>query len=376
VASGVTGTRSPGRSPAARPSRARPGRERTRLLAAAALAALVPTATARAHPGNVAYADVEIGRQRVQIALSANLFELDLVLGLDRNLDARVDAAEVEGARARIVDYLARAVTVAAGDETLRAAVGPLRLARSSDGREVLEARLTFEASRPVDALRLRIEPLTELGTDHTTLATIRREGRTTEFAFRPGIVYSVEPGPLARFAQFLRLGVVHIFTGYDHVAFLVGLLLAGGRLGRIVAIVTAFTAAHSVTLSLAALEVVRLPGPLVEATIALSIVYVAAEHLVGRGHDRRVPASFVFGLVHGFGFATVLIGLGLPAAGLVASLLAFNLGVELGQLAIVLAVVPLFRLLARTRADAVATRSLAGALLVLGLLWLVERVR
>lgn len=346
-----------------------------RLLLAAALAALVPTAVARAHPSNVAFADVEITWQRVQVTLSANLFELDLVLGLDRNLDARVEEAEVEAARARIVDYLVRAITVAAGNETLQAEVGLLRLARSSDGRRVLEARLTFESSRPVDALRVRIEPLTELGADHTTLATIRREGRMTGFAFRQGVVFSIEPGPLPRFTQFLRLGVVHIFTGYDHVAFLVGLLLAGGRLGRIVAIVTAFTAAHSVTLSLAAIEAVRLPGRLVEALIALSIVYVALEHLVGRGRDRRVQASFVFGLVHGFGFATVLINLGLPATGLVASLLAFNVGVEFGQIAIVLAVVPLFRLLARTRAQALATRSLAGGLLVLGLVWLVERV-
>ena len=348
----------------------------TRLALAAALVVLLPAAVVRAHPANVAHADVEIARQRVQVTLSVNLFELDLALGLDRNLDARVDEQEIEAARPRIAEYLARAVTVIAGGEALPAEVGPPRLGRSSDGREVLEARLTLESPRPLAALGIRIEPLTELGADHTTLATIRRDGQATGFAFRKGVVFSVELSPLARFAQAVWLGVVHIFTGYDHVAFLVGLLLAGGRLARIVAIVTAFTAAHSVTLPLAALEVVRLPGRLVEAVIALSIVYVALEYLVGRGRDRRVLASFVFGLVHGFGFATVLTELGLPAAGLVTFLLAFNLGVELGQIAIVLAVVPLLALLARTSARPLATRSMAGALLVLGLVWLVERVR
>jgi hypothetical protein len=343
---------------------------------AAALLVLLPAAAAHAHPANVAHADVEITRQRVQITLSVNLFELDLALGLDRNLDARVDAQEVEAARPRIAEYLARAVTVVAGTEPLPAEVGPPRLGRSGDGREVLETRLTVERARSTDTPRIRIEPLAELGDDHTTLATIRRDGQAAGFAFRKGVVYTAEPSPLERFTQAAWLGVVHIFTGYDHVAFLIGLLLAGGRLGRIVAIVTAFTAAHSVTLSLAALDVVRLPGRLVEATIAASIVYVALEYLLGRGRDHRVLASFVFGLVHGFGFATVLAELGLPSAGLVAFLLAFNLGVEAGQLAIVLAVVPLLHRLARTRARGLVKRLVALALLVLGLVWLVERLR
>jgi hydrogenase/urease accessory protein HupE len=337
------------------------------------VACLLPTRLA-AHPANVAHARVTIGQGAVDIALSLNLFELDLVLSLDRDLDGRVDAAELEARRADIVDYLRGAVGVSSAARALVADVLTLEGGRSRDGRAVLEAALRFRALGSLRDVVVRCEPLTELGADHTTLARIDVNGASREFVFRSGVTYRDVPGVLATALEFLKLGIVHIFIGYDHIAFLVALLLTGASLTAVIKIVTAFTAAHSLTLSLAALDVVTLPPTLVEAGIALSIVYVAAENLFTTRREGRWIVSFVFGLVHGFGFASVLKELALPSSALVTSLVTFNLGVEVAQVAIVAAALPLLYVLIRTPLHVPLTRMASVIILALGLVWLYQR--
>jgi hydrogenase/urease accessory protein HupE len=344
-------------------------------LLAVALFLLLPASALHAHPANVGTADIAVGERRVEIAISVNLFELDLLLSLDQNLDATVALEELEARRSEIVAYLARTVAVAADGVELPLSVGAFRIGRGGDGKALFETTLRFDAERPLGPFTIRCEPLTELGRDHTMLARIQVAGRTDQFAFRQGSVYASAPRPLAHALEFLKLGVLHIFTGWDHLAFLIGLLVTGGRLPAIVKIVTAFTVAHSVTLSLAALGAVTLPPGLVEAGIALSIVYVALENLFWRNHDRRWLVSFLFGLVHGFGFAAVLRELHLPRSGLAASLFSFNLGVEVGQVAVVLLVIPLLWWSARSPLHAAMTRSISAVLLSLGLFWLYQRV-
>ncbi len=335
---------------------------------------LLWSAPLRAHPANVGYADISVRDREVEVALSANLFELDLVLSLDRNLDAVVDPGELEARRPEILAYLGRVMTVAARGEPLPMDVGPLRVGRGRDGKALFEATARFRSAQPLGRVAIRCEPLGELGADHTTLATIRTRGRTEQVAFRSGIVWESETGGSGALLEFLKLGVIHIFTGYDHVAFLLGLLIMGGRLVTIVKIVSAFTLAHSVTLTLAALGAVSVPPALIEAGIALSIVYVAVENLFWPSFDRRWLVSFCFGLVHGFGFAAVLAEMHLPRSGLAASLVSFNIGVEVGQIVVVLLVVPPLWLVARTRAHGAMTRSVSALLLCLGLFWLWER--
>lgn len=145
-------------------------------------------------------------------------------------------------------------------------------------------------------------------------------------------------------FRQFLALGVEHILTGYDHVVFLLALLLAGGTFYGTAKIVTSFTLAHSITLALAALDLVRIPSSVVEPLIAVSIVYVGLENLWQRDLRWRWLLTFGFGLVHGFGFASVLreLGVGTNGVGVAVPLVSFNLGVELGQIGIMLLVLPL----------------------------------
>lgn len=187
-------------------------------------------------------------------------------------------------------------------------------------------------------------------------------------------------PKPTApSFGAFLKLGIEHILTGYDHLLFLAGLLIACRRFSTMAGIITCFTLAHSITLALAALDVVSLPSRIVEPLIAASIVYVGLENLLRRGEEPkgRWALTFGFGLVHGFGFASVLkeIGLGAGGSSLLAPLFSFNLGVEVGQIAIAALFLPLlFRL--RKSPDFVRYGLPAASVVVvlLGGYWLLQR--
>jgi hydrogenase/urease accessory protein HupE len=177
---------------------------------------------------------------------------------------------------------------------------------------------------------------------------------------------------------RFVPSGVEHILIGPDHILFLIGLLLPGGSLKRLAAIVTAFTLAHTVTLTLAALGMVNPPPSLIEPAIALSIVYVGADNLLRRGgRDVRAWIAFAFGFIHGFGFAYVLREMDLPTRALGWSLFSFNLGVEIGQLVIVVTAAALLSAL-RSRNEALAGRlALAGSWGVVGAgsFWYIQRV-
>jgi hydrogenase/urease accessory protein HupE len=177
---------------------------------------------------------------------------------------------------------------------------------------------------------------------------------------------------------KFVPSGVHHILIGPDHLLFLVGLLLLGGSITQLLLVVTAFTAAHSITLSLAALGMLIPPASVVEPAIALSVMYVGADNLlVGGGRDTRAWIAFAFGLIHGFGFANVLRDMDLPARALGWTLFGFNVGVELGQLAVV-AVVASALAWIRSHSPVAGTRlAFVGSVIVMlaGAFWFVERV-
>jgi hydrogenase/urease accessory protein HupE len=175
---------------------------------------------------------------------------------------------------------------------------------------------------------------------------------------------------------RWLGLGVEHIWTGYDHLAFLFALLLAATGVRQMLTVVTGFTVAHSITLALAATGVFTLPPRVVEPAIAASIVLVGLENLWKPPPERRIVVTFLLGLVHGFGFAGMLAELGLPSHALGLALFSFNLGVELGQAAVVLVALPLLLVAARHpvfRDRAVPSLSLAIA--AAGAWWLFERL-
>lgn len=180
-------------------------------------------------------------------------------------------------------------------------------------------------------------------------------------------------------FAAFLRLGVEHIWTGYDHLLFLFGLLVVCVSFRSSVAIISCFTLAHSLTLALATLDLVNLPSRYTEPLIAASIVYVGVENLVRRGAEPRGrwALTFLFGLIHGFGFASVLreLGVGQGGSELALPLFTFNLGVELGQIAIAAAVLPvIWQARKNEKFRRRGVPALSAVVALAGLYWLLER--
>jgi len=219
---------------------------------------------------------------------------------------------------------------------------------------------------------------------NHQTFVNIYEDGELRQQrifnADAPEYTYylGTTQGAIEVMKTFIPSGVHHILIGPDHILFLIGLLLLGGTWLSLAKIVTAFTIGHSVTLSLAALNLVSPPASVVEPAIALSIVFVGADNLVrGDGRDVRAWAAGVFGLVHGFGFANVLREFGLPDEALGWSLFSFNVGVEIGQLAVVLLVASALAAVRRRSATLGARVALAGSIVVIGAgtYWFIERV-
>jgi len=240
---------------------------------------------------------------------------------------------------------------------------------------------LYFACAQSPKELTIHDDLFDVLGADYHTLAKIEWPGGMQQFAFQPDarettITIAIIGESSRGVGSFFLLGIEHILTGYDHLLFLLALILRGGNVWSLLKIITAFTLAHSITLALAVLNIVTLPERLVEATIALSIAYVAAENLFMRkAASHRWAVSFLFGLVHGFGFSNVLRELGLPKEGLLWALLNFNLGVETGQAAAVLAAVPILLWLRRFKWEPRAVMTTSVVVLAVGLTLFVERV-
>ncbi|HXC76529.1 MAG TPA: HupE/UreJ family protein, partial [Candidatus Acidoferrum sp.] len=196
----------------------------------------------------------------------------------------------------------------------------------------------------------------------------------------RPGFEYfaGTRQGVAAVVRRFIPAGVHHILIGPDHLLFLIGLLLLGGTIRQLLIVVTSFTLAHSITLSLAALNIVSPPARFIEPAIALSIVYVGADNLLaGGGRDVRAWIAFAFGFIHGFGFANVLREMDLPSRALGWSLFSFNVGVEIGQLLVVVAVASALAAL-RSRSEVAGRQvAFAGSVVVIaaGAFWFIQRV-
>ena len=341
--------------------------------------------SAGAHEIDRTYTWVGVGEDSLRLSLTVHESDLrSLVPSLDRNGDQALWAQEMLDGASEAAHSLREMISLRAGGAELELGHASVQPDLDSDGDLVARFRATAETPAGADRLELDLTRyLAPMPESHRVLLRISIPGHPVEAA----IVAADEPvleiglaawdreSLWAQGARFLVLGVEHIFLGYDHVLFLLALIVVSSRLGTLVKIVTAFTVAHSVTLILAALEWVSLPSRLVESGIALSIAYVAAENFWLRRADHRWILTFFFGFVHGFGFANVLRDLGLPSRGLISSLLAFNLGVEVGQVAIVTLLFPLILWSARRPSHLRVVQAVSAVILLFGVGWLVERV-
>jgi hydrogenase/urease accessory protein HupE len=348
------------------------------MVAALPLCALAVASSAVAHPLSASYAHVAVGDTGIILTVRLPLDDMDLLLRMDRDLDGTVSDQEIQDTAPALVKYVSERVRMSADGRTRTAAAGRTQRWADSAGVPYVETVIDYPGDGLPSRLSLQIKVLADLYIDHRTLTDIEWNGRREQFVFQHANTFDATSGSSdwwARTWTFLVLGFEHILTGYDHLLFLLGLLVAGRGVRELVAIVTSFTIAHSLTLGVATFGLVNPPARAIEAVIALSIAYVGIENLVRREPRGRWKLTFGFGLVHGFGFANVLREMQLPREALAASLFTFNAGVEVGQLAVVLIAWPVLRWIQRSAYTTPVTRWVSAVVTACGLFWFVQRV-
>ncbi|OEZ50998.1 hypothetical protein JAB1_21160 [Janthinobacterium sp. MP5059B] len=372
-------------------------------------------APAQAHKPSDSYLSLAVHGQQIEGQWDIALRDLDFAIGLDGNGDGALTWDEIRARHDAIAAYALQRLQLASDEGVCPLKAVEQLIDSHTDGAYSV---LRFAAACPGNAapatLSIGYTLFADLDPQHKGLFKIASGGATQTAIFDPDsprqTISLAAPDRLAQFGAYVKHGIWHIWIGYDHILFLLSLLLPAvllkspndtdrlnpmaesrGRTLRVrpqtlhlglnaafidvFKVVTAFTLAHSITLSLASLSLVSLPSRWVESAIAASVILAALNNLLPLFHGKRPVAAFAFGLIHGFGFASVLRDLGLPQGSLLASLLGFNVGVELGQLAIVAAFLPLAWLLRKTwlYRQVLTVGSLAIALVAC--VWLVERI-
>jgi hypothetical protein len=343
---------------------------------------------AQAHKPSDSYLAVTLKDGKLQGQWDVALRDLDFAIGLDADGDGNITWGEVRARHAEIAAYAGARLALSADGAPCPLVIGAQQVDEHTDGAYTVMPLLftcagsaNNTANRAPQVLRLSYALFADIDPQHRGLLNLTVNGATRTAIFSPQAAQQdfvlAETSRWRQFVDYLREGVWHIWIGFDHILFLLSLLLpavglwagsgvssgvSSGAVSRhllrvqrwqpverfgqafwdVLRIVTAFTLAHSITLTLAALGLVTLPSRFVEATIAASVVLAALNNVWPVFHGRRWMVAFLFGLVHGFGFASVLVDLGLPQSALALALLGFNVGVELGQLAIVAAFLPI----------------------------------
>lgn len=340
------------------------------------------TMPASAHWADQAVAEIMVGDTQARLTLT---FPTGLTASVDDNRDGQISPDEVRAHRAELAKFLGERIRLSDGRESGILTVEPaegatlpsnLNLAPSTHSTLLL----LYRWPRSLNSMTIQYHLFPPGVPTASCLATILQGGQVRNVVFTPEhreVSFRFDRMSIAtQLASFIVLGIRHILTGYDHVLFLLSLLMLGGTLRQLVKVVTAFTVAHSITLSLATLNVVALPARWVESAIALSILYVAAENLWRKDITlrQRWLVTCGFGLVHGLGFASILQGLNLPRANVAVSLSGFNLGVEIGQIAIVTVAFLTMQVLRRWPWEVAVRRWVSAGAAAFGLIWFVQR--
>ncbi len=349
---------------------------------------------AAAHKPSDSYLGLDWTGARIEARWDIALRDLEAAIGLDADGDGQITWGEVRARHADIAAHALSRLSVSADGRPCSAQPGEQLVDEHTDGAYTV---LPFTLSCPTDArvLELRYTLFSEIDPSHRGLLRLTDAGGTRSAVLDPNQPAQrferAAGGSLDTFVQFMREGVWHIWIGLDHILFVLSLLLPAvlvrvphqwrpaaslrGALIDVAKVVTAFTVAHSVTLTMATLGVVALPTALVESAIAASVVLAALNNVFPLFQGQRWTVAFAFGLIHGFGFATVLGELQLPPGALMLALLAFNVGVELGQLAIVSIFLPLaFALRSGAFYRRVVLQGGSWSIAGLATVWFVER--
>ncbi len=315
-----------------------------------------------------------------------------LAPGIDTNRDGHLTASEIESSRSVLESKIFGRIAVTAGGSPCRAKLTDAGLTEQ-DGL-LLAGR--WDCASSDEPFELELSLLDDLARGHRHIARTVTSGAThDEVLFGDERKVTIAPeaksaAPEAKSASgaehrregtkgfwaFFAMGIEHILGGYDHLVFILGLVLARARLRSLLTIVTAFTVAHSITLALAVLGVWAPSSRIVEPAIALSIAYVGIENFFVKDASKRWRITFPFGLVHGFGFAGALQEIALPRSAVPTALVSFNVGVETGQLAVLAVLLPLVLFLrGKSWFEPQGVRLVSGAVAVAGGVWFVSRV-
>jgi hypothetical protein len=359
------------------------------------LAALLFSGVTFAHKPSDSYLAISVDGAALRGQWDIALRDLEFAIGLDADGNGEITWGELKSRRKQVESYALSRLKLLADGKPCALAPTDLLVDEHSDGAYAV---LRFDADcgrRAPGSVEIAYSLFFDIDPTHRGLLLFERGGAAQTGVLspeRPRLAFKAgEESALSQFFDYLREGVWHIWIGFDHILFLLSLLLPSVLILKknewkaaeqfrdtfwdVFRVVTAFTIAHSITLSLAALSVIALPSRLVESTIALSVLLAALNNLWPVVAERRWAVAFAFGLIHGFGFASVLTDLGLPQGTLLLALVGFNLGVEVGQLAIVAAFLPLAYTLRRTW---FYRRLLfiggSGAIALVAAWWLIER--
>jgi HupE / UreJ protein len=349
---------------------------------------------AQAHIASNGFLTLSVQGSRVSGAIELAIRDGELAVGLDRDGNGKVTWRELKLGQEALQNYMQGHLRLTGADGPCRLQFAPVEVNDRVDG-SYLWLPITAECGSALQRLFIEYKLLDAEDPSHRGLLTLFANGAAQTAVLGGGTATRQfelnHVSSWSAFVEYLRAGIWHIWSGIDHLLFLLSLLLpavllrrqnrweavpiAGPALLNIIKVVTAFTLAHSITLSLAAFDVIRLPSRLTESVIAASIIIAALNNVFPRVTEGRWRIAFAFGLLHGFGFASVLAEMGLPQGARLISLVAFNLGVEAGQLVVVLAVMPLAYFL---RATQFYRRGImpwgSSAIACLALFWFVQR--
>lgn len=362
---------------------------------------LIESTEAFAHSTSESYLSLEVLDNQLKGQWDIALRDLEAPLQLDNNRDGKITWGELHGKESQVVRYaLEHLHWQAIGADQVRTGcplkITSMRIAKHRQGNYAaltIENSCSLKMSSKAQEWELKYTLLLREDAWHKGLAEIKEGQKIQSFIFDPEhTVYRVGQSTSSTFSRWLRDGVLHIWTGWDHILFLLVLLLPSmleKRRGmttrilglrratiRIFHIVSVFTIAHSLTLAIASLHLIVVPSILVESIIALSIVIMALNIIFDFFDEKRsLLITFCFGLFHGLGFASVFVGAQLSLTQQLLSLLAFNLGVELGQFAIVSLVFPLiYSIRLRPLYQGIFLKVGASVAGLIGMIWLAER--
>lgn len=333
----------------------------------------------QAHWADLAVADIQIKTQDVEINLTV---PTGLLEQFDDDQSKKLSAAEINKHQLELQKFLSKKIRLkAAGEKPTEFYVG---YGASSDLPSNLNIApgthssllLTYHWSQSVSQLQMNYELFVPDINTARCLTQVRRGDRLDNLVLTPSNnnVVLIDAPLVQQISSFVGLGIEHIWTGYDHILFLISLLMLGGELKYLLKVVTAFSISHAFTLTLAVLNIISVPSRWVEVAIALSIAYIAAENIWRKEAKARWQLAFAFGLIHGLGFSSALQELELPRTNLLTSLASFCTGIEIGQFAIVLGVYAGLWLLRKSAWDLKIRQLISAGVIVMSLIWFWER--